>query len=281
MALVTYRNPHGILEEDRVLAAALRRRKLPVEHPVWDDPSVDWSRFSIAVVRSTWDYHKSPRQFLRWVRTASARVELWNRPRTLRWNTDKRYLADLEAAGVPTVPTVWVKRGGDCNLTGLIDTEGWDEVVVKPAVSAAGDDTYRVGRRTAKAGQQALDRLAARGTTMVQPYLRSVETTGERSLIFLGGRYSHAVRRTPLFPRRTRRAKETVASAPAELREIAALALRASPEEVLYARVDLVRDGHGAWKLLELELTEPSLFFVPFPRGADRLAAEIGRLLSR
>jgi glutathione synthase/RimK-type ligase-like ATP-grasp enzyme len=206
-------------------------------------------------------------------------VELWNPAHTLRWNTDKRYLTDLERAGVPTVPTTWVSRGARYEPGRSAPDAGSSAIVVKPTVSAAGAETFRFAHATSPAARTAVERLAARGPVMVQPYLDSVETIGERSLIFLGGRYSHTVRRTPLFPRRARRRRETVVPAAPPLRRLGEQVLRACPEEVLYARVDLVRDRERHWRLLELEVTEPSLFFVPYPRGADTLASAVVRRL--
>ena len=263
------------------MAAAIRKRGLSVAHPAWDDLSTDWSLFRIAVIRSTWDYHTRRSEFLRWVRRASVHVDLWNRPATLRWNTDKAYLRELEARGVPTVPTVWVDRGARVEVRALARERGWTSFVVKPAVSAAGANTYRFSLRRATAAQRHLDRLAGSGAVLVQPYMESVATKGERSLVFLDGRFSHAVRRVPLFPRPTHRPSEALAPAPRPLRELGRRALAHSPEAVLYARVDLVQDGGDRWRLLELEVTEPSLFFVPFPRAAATLASAIGRRLSR
>ena len=281
VALVTCGGPKGHPAEDERLAAALRRRNRTVAQPVWDDPSVDWSSFRIAVVRSTWDYFHRRNEFLRWVQRASARVDLWNPPRTLRWNTDKRYLRDLERAGVPVVPTVWIPRGGKLDPDKLSPSERAHPVVVKPAVSAAGEETYRFADALSPAALRTAERLATRGAVMVQSYLESVETIGERSLMYLGGRYSHAVRRTPLFPRRNRRRREPVVPASAGLRRLAAETIGACPEELLYARVDVVRGRDRRWRLLELEVTEPSLFFVPYPRGADTLAIAIDRRLAR
>jgi glutathione synthase/RimK-type ligase-like ATP-grasp enzyme len=281
VALVTCRGPKGHPAEDARLAVALRRHGRTVAQPIWDDPSVDWSAFRIAVVRSTWDYFHRRDDFLRWVERASAHVDLWNRPRTLRWNTDKRYLRDLERAGVPAVPTLWIPRGGSLDPDRLPRSERASPVVVKPAVSAAGEQTFRFADASSTDAWRTVERLASRGWVMVQSYLESVETIGERSLMFLGGRYSHAVRRTPLFPRRVRRRRETLVPASAALRRLAADTIRACPEELLYARVDLVRDRDRRWRLLELEVTEPSLFFGPFPRGAETLAVAIDRRLAR
>jgi hypothetical protein len=281
VALVTYRSSLGVPREDRVLATALRRAGRTVAHPVWNDPRVDWSGFGIAIVRSTWDYHRHRTEFLRWSRRAATVVDLWNRPEVLRWNTDKRYLRDLTRAGVPVVPTAWVRPGRSPNLAAVMDSRGWASVVVKPSVSAAGERTVRVARTDVRTGQRHLVRLLRSGAAMVQPYRASVEREGERSLVYLGGRYSHSVRRVPLFPGPAPPPRETPYTPSRALRRAGDAALRACPGDLLYARVDLVADDRSRWQVLEVELTEPSLFFVPHPAGADTMASEIGRRLRR
>ncbi|MCI4336968.1 MAG: hypothetical protein L3K17_07240, partial [Thermoplasmata archaeon] len=148
VALVTCGGPKGHPAEDEPLAAALRRRGRTVAQPVWDDPSVDWSSYRMAVVRSTWDYFHRRDKFLRWVQRASSRVDLWNPPRTLRWNTDKAYLRDLEKADVPTVATLWIPRGGKLDPDQLSRTERASAIVVKRTISAAGEETYRFADAT-------------------------------------------------------------------------------------------------------------------------------------
>ncbi|MCI4333053.1 MAG: hypothetical protein L3K01_04935 [Thermoplasmata archaeon] len=281
IALASFRNPQGVPAEDRVLAEALRRLGRVVAHPVWDDPAVNWGRFGVVVVRSTWDYHRKRPAFLRWIRGVARLTQLQNPPDVLRWNTDKRYLRELERAGVPVVPSVWGRPGRPPNLARTMEERGWNIVVVKPAVSAAGDRTFRVGRSQVERGQRRLDAICATGTAIVQPYYSSVDGTGERSLIYLGGRFSHSVRRNPLFPREGRRPPERLASTTRPMRTVAASALQACPGELLYARVDLVSDDDRRWRVLEVELTEPSLFFVPYPAAADRMASGIDRLLRR
>jgi glutathione synthase/RimK-type ligase-like ATP-grasp enzyme len=275
IALATYRNPHGVPAEDLVLAAALRRRGATVAHAIWDDPTVDWARFGVVVVRSTWDYHRKRPEFLGWVRRVARVTRLWNPADTLRWNTDKRYLRDLEEAGVPVVPSIWCRPHRPANLRRTMEERRWSVVVVKPAVSAAGTRTFRIDRSAVGRGQRHLTAICETGTAIVQPYYGSVDSTGERSLIYLDGRYSHSVRRNPLFLRRRRPGPERLVPATPAMRALALQALRACPKDLLYARVDLVSDEAGRWRVLEVELTEPSLFFVPYPRGADHLAASL------
>lgn len=271
VAYVTY---SGVGSDDReapVVLDALARRGLSSQVVSWDDESVDWAAFRVALVRSAWDYTNRHEEFLAWARHVAAVTDLRNPLSVLERNTDKAYLRDFAAEGISVVPTVWVEPGEQ--LSHL----PWSEVVVKPAVSAGARDTLR----TADTGEAAVhvDAVTASGrTAMVQPYLAEVEGEGETSVIVLGGTVTHAVRRAPML------AGAGVSPAAAEARvptaEQVAFAhevLDAVPEReaVLYARVDMVRLSDGSLCLMELELTEPYLFLEYGGRSADYLAKAV------
>ncbi|MEX5717959.1 ATP-grasp domain-containing protein [Geodermatophilus maliterrae] len=268
------------VDPDLPLAApALREAGLAVDLVRWDDPAVDWARFDLAVVRSCWDYAWRRAEFLAW---AEAVPRLRNPAPVLRWNTDKAHLRDLERCGLPVVPTVW-----DPTTAGELPDAG--EWVVKPSVSAGSRDTARwsdAGDALAHAGEL----TSAGRTAMVQPYLSRVDDAGETALLFIGGRFSHAVRKGPLLARgegvrqdRDSRGDLRPAEATPEQREVAQAVCDAVPSLVpgaaplLYARIDLVADTDGRPVLLELELTEPSLFLPQAPPEAlTRLARAVG-----
>lgn len=259
-----------------LLVAALATRGLHGVGAVWDDPAIDWAGFDLTVVRSTWDYVPRREEFLAW---ADSVPRLRNGADILRWNTDKRYLSDLAEAGVPVVRTQFIEPGAAFGLP----SEG--DYVVKPAVSAGGRDTARYGGGDLPAAQaQVASLLAAGRTVMVQPYLDRVKEEGETSVVYLGGAFSHAARKGELLtgpgaavdrlddlevisPRTPR---------PEEL-SVAEQVLAAVPADLLYARVDLLPDEDGSPVLLELELTEPSLFLNRSPGAADRFAEAIAR----
>ncbi len=263
--------------DDVELASALAAQGLRPDLAAWDDDRVRWDRYEIVVVRSTWNYHRQRDRFLRWVGRVSAASTLWNPAPTLRWNTDKRYLAELEKRGVPVVPTVYFPRGEVPDLSRLFRAHGWMRVVVKPTISANAWRTFIVARGPSLPLQRAVARTAREMATMVQPYQASVETVGERSLVFLDGEFSHAVRREPvLLGRRGPRILPTVRASPSQL-ELARLALSRCPKPTLYARVDILRGSRGAWQVGEVELTEPFLYLASSPGAAERLALAIKR----
>lgn len=258
------------------LVAALAARGLASEWVVWDDPAVDWEAYALTVIRSTWDYTDRLPAFLDWV----ARVpRLRNPASVVRWNTEKTYLAELGAAGVPVVPTS-VLRAGEA----FAAPSG--EYVVKPSVSAGSRDTTRFSPGEEAAAETEVARLHADGrTVVVQPYVASVDERGETAVLYLGGAFSHAIAKGPMLTPERRLLdglyfEERIAprAASADERAAAERALAAvpgGPEALLYARVDLVTDAAGEPLVLELELAEPSLFLSHEKGAAERLAAAI------
>ena len=260
---------------------ALGRRGLRAVPAVWDDPAVRWESARACAIRSTWDYHLRPREFLAWIQRVSALCPLWNSPNLIRWNIDKSYLRKLAGRGAPVVPTLSFERGATFDLAAEARRRGWRRAVVKPSIGLATFDVRAFSfPAEAQEGQAHADALAGRGAVLVQPYLDSVEDYGERAFIFIDGSYSHAVRKTrfqALLPagEAGEMAIEATSDEIATAKAISAMI----PEPALYARIDLVRDDAGRSVLLELELIEPSLFFGMHPPAAERFAEAIERRL--
>ena len=284
MALATCAAFPELDDDDQLLRTALRDADIDAECVVWDDPAVDWTRFALTVVRDTWDYVDRCGAFLDW---ASRVPRLCNEAPVLRWNTDKRYLDELHQRGVPIVPTTWLTPGADPQ--GLrID----GEVVIKPTVSAGSRNTERYGAAEHEEARRHVARLLADGrTVMVQPYIHGVEAQGETALLYINGEYSHAARKAAILVQRNV-AGEALFAAESITPHIATDAERAAGDRVLgalpfdrssllYARVDLVPADDGTPVVLEVELTEPSLFFRCDDEAAARMAAAVGRRLLR
>ena len=285
-ALVTYAADPDVQPDDRALVEALHRRGVTSVACVWTDPRVDWTAFDAVVLRSTWDYFLEPDAFGAWLDARDAEgTRVLNPTSVVRWNLDKRYLRDLAARDIAIVPTRWVERGSSVALDALLDERGWDDVVVKPAVSGGAHETWRSTRERAATDTPRLRALASSGTVMVQPFLPEIERDGEWSLLFFAGRYSHAARKRPragdfrvqrqfggvygaeAAPPVARAAAEQVIAATLEEAGLA-------PAELPYARVDgCVVDGR--FLLMELEVVEPALFFAQAPGAADRCAAAL------
>ena len=265
--------PDGSSEDQRLIPA-LAARGVRAGFVVWDDPAVDWAAPAVCVVRSTWDYFHRREAFVAWAERVAELTELWNPAPVLRWNTHKGYLADLAVRGVPVVPTVWLAAGTGADLGEILAARGWRQAVVKPAVSA---DSYGTIIVTGSAADQAhLTTLLRERDMMVQPFLTSVGSYGERSLLFIGGEFTHAVRRSAPAGYGPDYGWDCPPVAPAaEEIALAQAALVAVGSPTLYARVDLLRDDSGAPCLLELELVEPSLFLGQSAAAVARLAEAI------
>jgi hypothetical protein len=279
VALVTCRSLPGLTDDDLLLPPALAARGALAEPVVWDDPSVDWPGFDRVVLRSVWDYHLRPDEFAAWLAARGHDGGALRNPATLvRWNLHKSYLRTLAEAGVATVETEWLARGSSRALPELMDARGWEDVVVKPAVSASAHRTCRVARADARARQADVDAILAAGDALVQPFASEVTREGEWSLLFFGGAFSHAVRKRPAASdfrvQEEFGGRADTADPGAGLVAQAAAALSAAPGRAAYARVDgIVRDG--VFVLMELELIEPVLYLARHEDAPARLAAAI------
>jgi len=279
VALATCAELPELDADDQLLVEPLTARGVEVGRPVWDDPAVDWSAYDLTVVRNTWDYIHRRDAFLDWARSVP---RLANPATVLAWNTDKRYLAELEQAGLPTVPTTFVAPGATHELPA--DPGEW---VVKPTVSAGSQDTLRL--LDPDAIHEHVRRLHAKGkTAMVQPYLAEVDEAGETALLYFNGTFSHAIRKGPmLLPGEVKDpdlfyAEEISPREPsAPERALADRVVAYVTERFgtpLYARVDLLPGGDTP-RIIELELTEPSVF-VGYSDGApERFADAIAAVL--
>lgn len=279
VALVTCAAYPDLFDDDLHLARALEALGISAIPATWDDPAVDWMSFAALVIRTPWDYFERAAEFRGWLdaRIASG-VLMCNAGDILDWNYDKRYLQDLEAAGVPLVPTVCIGRGERADVAALARARGWNEIVVKPTISGGAYRTYRFCIDDAAAYQEEIDATLADRGVLVQPFLPEILRDGELSILFFDGVYSHAVRKRPR-PGEYRvqfqfgGTTERVEIEPALVTQARACAL-AAPSLPVYARVDgVVKDGQ--FLLMELEVFEPLMFLASDPEAAGRFARAV------
>jgi hypothetical protein len=266
--------------DEQLLLEPLRDMGVDAQPAIWDDAAIDWAAFDLVVIRSTWDYTARRDDFLAW----TSRVpNIVNPAAVVAWNTDKHYLSDMARAGVAVVPTTWLEPGS------VVVLPARGRHVLKPSVGAGSVDAAQfdltVVHEAELARVHAERLLAAHQTVMVQPYLERIDAQGEAALIFVGGEFSHAVTKGAMLADQGEMVEGlykaeviTPRVATASEMDVARAALAATPggvEQLAYARVDLVPDDAGEPVVIELELTEPSLFLGKAPGSAGRLARHL------
>jgi glutathione synthase/RimK-type ligase-like ATP-grasp enzyme len=274
--------------DDRALYAALEGRGVALTIAAWDDEAIDWARFDGCLIRTTWDYSGRREEFCRWAAAVEAQTRLFNSAGLVRWNTHKRYLRDLEAAGATLAPTRWLARAEVVDVAAVMAAEGWPRGLIKPLVGASSRETIRFDADAAglRAAQAHVDRLLPGEDLAIQRYLPSVESEGEFSIILIDGGFSHGVRKIPVAG--DFRVQDDFGALDEPWSPPAALIAEASAMVAtlegggppLYARVDLLRDDAGRFVLNELEIVEPSLFFRGRAAPAERLVDALLRRLA-
>ncbi len=263
----------GVLER---LATALATAGLTAVPTPWTDHVEDASgltRFPLVLPLITWGYHRDHSRWLQACETwARAGVRMLNPPSVIGWNSDKSYLGRLADKGVAIPPTVWIDGPTQADVDAAFDRFGTDAIIVKPRVSGGAWKTLRLAR-----GDRLID--APDGPAMIQPYLPSIETEGETSLLFFGGRLSHAINKRPVtgeFRIQVQFGGQYAAlpEPPAGALALAEKTLAAIGEDLLYARIDMA-EGPDGWLLMEAELIEPDFYLGSAPGGGARFAAAV------
>jgi glutathione synthase/RimK-type ligase-like ATP-grasp enzyme len=275
----------NILLEDRLLTEALTERGLSVCRVSWDDHSYDWSRTKCAVFRATWDYFHRINEFNKWLDRVKDQTLLINPFATVKWNMDKHYLQDMADLGVNIPETIFFKKGDHRTLAGIRLETGWDQLVIKPAISGAARHTYLIDSVNLGDHEATFAQLIANEDMLVQRFQPDVMNTGEWTFVVINGRYTHSI---------LKRAKSgdfrvqddfggTVHDHTAtedEIKFAEHVMSLVSPLPV-YGRVDAIRDVHGKMALQELELIEPELWFRNHPNAAARLADYLAVAVSK
>jgi glutathione synthase/RimK-type ligase-like ATP-grasp enzyme len=254
-------------------AAALVAAGLDVEARPWTEPG-DLSAFDIILPLIVWGYHL---RFAEWHalldRFEAEHLTVVNPIALLRWNSDKSYLTELGAKGVPTVATRLTDALGEQDLEAARRAFACDTLVIKPPVSASADGTFKIGP-----GDGAPD-IALGKPMLIQPWMSAITKTGECSLMFFGGVFSHAIVKRPkagdfrVQPHLG--GNEQPCNPPPGSKALARAALAAAPAEAAYARVDMVAGDDGRLRIMELELIEPALWLDHAPDGGASYATAI------
>lgn len=246
----------------------------------WDGEGIDWSRYEAAITSITWDYAERPEQFLARLAEISEQTRLINSLDVIRWNMRKTYLKDLADRGAQLVPTHWVEKATPAAAEAAFAAFGTDRIVIKPVVGAGAWRQVLLKKGEAWPDEADLPPSSA----MIQPFLPAIQTEGEYSFLFFNGQFSHAVVKRPqkgdyrIQGSFGGTAEPYMPSADdlAEARDV----LDAVPEELLHARVDMVRAEDGSLLLMELELIEPYLFIDDAPDFVPTFAAAYDDLMT-
>lgn len=293
--------------DDRLVLDILENRGFDCQGAVWDSPDVDWASAGVTVLRSTWDYHRKFDQFMNWVEETSQVTELFNRPPYIRWNAHKGYIRELSESGIAVVPTQWLLKGWGAAADSIAPQlqellrQNAGKVVVKPAIGLATSGVLVVESGNFDEGVGHVEKLLESNDVMVQPFISSVKQHGEKSLVFINGRYCHAAQKAAFQAlAMAGGAGEQPAVATVDELDLAERAMTAVSELVrrasfagqgvedapypvppLYARIDIVRGDNGEPMIIELELVEPTLFLGFYPQSAEFFADAIGHLIER
>jgi len=285
IALVTSAEFPSLTDDDRPLIQAVGRGGAIAVPVCWNELGIAWNDFDCIVLRSCWDYHLQPGEFSNWIeRIASSGATVWNPPPLIRWNMDKRYLDALAERGVPVPPTVWLRKGEPVSLGETLSRAGWAHAVVKPTVSAAAMDTWRVRAIRAEELEADFSALLGRGDVMVQRFVDEVIQDGEWSLVFIAGEYSHAVIKRPLagdFRVQPQHGGCAASAVPTD--SVLAQACRIAsqlPGPWLFARVDGIVVA-GVFLLMEVECIEPRLYLGTHPDSYDRITEGLTSLANQ
>lgn len=271
-----------VLDEDNYVLEALQKSGFRVCKKAWCDPEFDWGSAKALMFRTTWDYFDRYPEFSVWLKKVSKTCKLINSAKLIEWNIDKRYLLELKLKGINVAPTLLLEQGSNADLTKAFAEQGWKEAVLKPVVSGAARHTYRITADNAIEHQVVLSELLQEEHMLLQEFLSDIVTFGEISIIYIGGKFTHAIRKIAKpgdFRVQDDHGGRVVShDATSEEIEFGEKAISACPEMPTYARVDIVRDNTGNLSICELELVEPELWFRKNPEAADALATACKKL---
>ena len=237
----------------------------------WNDKSIAWESFDAAVIRSAWDYVPVRDEFLQFAKNVETKTKLFNSYDVMRWNTDKKYLSNLENKGVPIIPTKFAS-----NIDEAMPAVSWafgiaEAIAIKPTVGAG---ARLAGKATTEAEAIEFVKriLEAKRTAIIQPYISSVDDEGEKAIIVINGEISHVAKKVPALTKGGHGDAAGQLEITSEIRDIVKTISNAVSEwdDLLFARVDVVRMGEKL-VLMELELTEPWLFMQFRPEAGVNL----------
>lgn len=250
---------------DDLLIEPLKKLNWQAETVSWKSKNANWKDYDCVIVRSTWDYQDSPKEFIEVLENIKTQTRLENNIEILKWNMDKKYLRDLEEKEVKIVSSIWREKFNNNELEHYFDLLNTDEIIIKPTVSASAFNTFRISQQNLDTYISILDTTFNSRPFLVQSFEKNIINEGEFSLFYFAGTYSHTILKTPRqndFRVQEEHGGILKLVQPEPLMKVRAEEiLRKLAHKLLYARIDLVRTTDNDFALMELELIEPSLYF--------------------
>ena len=274
----------NVLREDELVINALKEKNLSVVKKDWNDSIFDWETTRSILFRSTWDYFDKFELFKKWFNKTKNKCLMINSTETIEWNIDKHYLLDLQEHQIPIPNSEFIKRGSSIDLSLLMQKKNWNEIVVKPTISGAAKNTYRLKKEEIIQFGPIWEKLIYKEDFIVQEFQNNVISEGEVAMIVIGGKFTHAV---------LKKAKEgdfrvqddfggsiAIYNPNEEMVKLAEKCTRILTPIPSYARVDIIWDNLRELAVSELELIEPELWFRLNPNAAQKLAHSVDLILS-
>ena len=263
----------GYVDEESLLLDFLLKKGLAIERCIWNEPAVDWAQYDLAILKSPWDYHELIDDFRNWLNTLqSLNVKLLNPVETVRWNSDKHYLADVAAAGLNVIPSIFFDQNSKPDLLSIFEQLGAEKIIVKPCISAGAKNVRSLTRDEIPNEQASIYKLLESESYFAQPFMHEI-FDGEWACMFFNGKFSHSILKLPGGGdfRVQHYHGGSVRAAEARQAHIASAATYVTrfAQGSLYARVDgIIVDGD--FHLMELELIEPFLYLDMHPGAFER-----------
>ena len=265
--------------EDGLLQNQLMSKGLKVKRVAWNDPLFDWASTKKILFRSTWDYMHHFTEFYNWLELVKTKTKLINSEKLIFWNLDKHYLKELKEKGVLICESIFIEKNESASLSTLVEQNNLDEFVLKPCISAGGKHTYRIKKKDIPKYSDLFAELIQEEAYLLQPFQFNILNKGEISLVYIDGKYTHAVLKR--VKKGDFRVQDdfggSITEHKASKKQIAFgnEVLDACPEMPVYARIDLIWDNERNLALSEIELIEPELWFRNKPNVAKLMADAI------
>jgi hypothetical protein len=273
----------NILDEYNYLKVALEELGYSVTRTYWDNIDYDWTQTKAIVFRTVWDYFERIEEFRPWLQKVNTQTILINPLSLINWNIDKHYLKDLSEKGIAIVPTHYVDKGAHQTLAEVCNTNSWEHIVIKPAISGAAFHTYKIMASEIEEKEALFKELVSERDMLVQEFLPTISSKGEASLMIFNGKYTHAILKKAKIG--DFRVQDdfggTVHPYEPTSEEIrfAEKVFAACDIVPAYGRADIVWDEDGNHLLSELEIIEPELWVRNNPDSAKIFARGIKNML--